>query len=112
MARYANLFVDQGSDFQTSVSLENVKGDFLDTEPLEFNGQVRRTPGSDEGFDFEILKSNTENGVITLRLSRQVTESMGAGRYVYDVVATDSGFDNRFKVLQGILEVIPQVTRV
>lgn len=112
MATYANLFVDQGSDFQTSVELEIATSDPLNTDQLVFHGQIRRTPGSDSAFDFEIMKSQTEDGVIIIRLPRQVTETMRVGRYVYDIVATDPGFDNRFKVLQGILEVVPQVTRV
>lgn len=112
MATYANLFVDQGSDFQTSVELENSNGEPLDTELLTFDGSIARTAVSETTFNFEIIKSLTEDGVITLRLSREITESMRPGRYIYDIVATDSGFDNRFKVLQGILEVIPQVTRV
>jgi len=112
MATYANLFVDQGSDFQTTITLEEPSGDVINVANINFDGQIRRTPGSDQAFDFEIIKPEGEPGSITIRLSSSVTESMGSGRYVYDIFATDEGFGNKFKVLQGILEVIPQVTRV
>ena len=112
MATYANLFVDQGSDFQTSVILEDSAGDPLDLTELSFQGQIRRTPQSDTAFDFEIINSETIAGGIVLRLSNTISSDMSPGRYVYDVFAVDSGFGTRFKVLEGLVEIIPRVTRI
>jgi len=112
MATYANLYIDQGSDFQTSVVLEDSAGDPLDLTELSFQGQIRRTPQSDTAFDFEIIKSLSTAGGIIVRLSKDISIAMNPGRYVYDIFATEAGFNNRFKVLEGLVEIIPQVTRI
>lgn len=111
MATYANLYIDQGSDYETSVILEDSAGDPLVLDSLDFQGQIRRTPQSDTAYDFEITKSSSIVGSITVKLDRNTSLSMYPGRYVYDIFAIDQGFDNRFKVLEGIVEIIAQVTR-
>lgn len=111
MATYANLYIDQGSDYETSVVLEDSAGDPLVLDDLEFEGQIRRTPQSDTAYDFEIVKSTGTVGGITVKLNQNTSSSMYSGRYVYDIFAVDQGFGTRFKVLEGIVEIIAQVTR-
>lgn len=111
MAAYVNLFVDQGTDFETTVSISDSRSDALDLTDIDLSGQVRRTYTSDSAFDFVITKVSSADGEIKIELPNETTSQMKLGRYVYDVLATDVPSGNTFKVVEGILEIIPSVTR-
>lgn len=111
MSSYSNLFVDQGSDFSTFVTITSTNGDPIDLTDLSIEGQIRRSYMSDTAFDFVITQTDVEGGQIQIKLDSHTTESMSAGRYVYDVYAENTVDNEKFKVIEGILEIIPQVTR-
>jgi len=111
MASYANLYVDQGSDYSTHVFVEDSNGDALDLSSITVTGQVRRTYQSETAHDFTVTKTDTINGQIRIELNSATTAAMTRGRYVYDVYAEDTIGDTHFKILEGILEIIPRVTR-
>jgi len=110
MASYSNLFIDQGSDFSTFVNIENNENDPLDLTDVTVKGQVRKSYGSSTAFDFTIVKTDVEGGQIQIKLDADTTASMTAGRYVYDVYADNTADDQRFKIIEGILEIVPRVT--
>ena len=112
MASYANLYVDQGSDYSTAIILEDRKGDLLELTDMTFDGQIRRTYQSETSYDFVISIADADNGEIEINVPEETTSQMRGGRYVYDIFAEDSVSGTKFKVLEGIVEVIPQVTRV
>jgi len=111
MATRANLFVDQGSDFISQVELENATSDKMDLQDITFTGQVRKSAYSVNAYDFYIDKVANVDGVIRISIDSSVTESMKGGIYVYDIYGHDSTTGTTFKALEGMLEVIPQVTR-
>jgi len=111
MASYANLFVDQGSDFRTNLVVEDSKSDPLDLTNLDLSGQIRRTPQSATAYDFVLEKADSVGGEILIRLPETTTSIMKSGRYVYDIYASDTVSGNDFKIIEGILEIIPRVTR-
>lgn len=111
MATYANLYVDQGSDFSTNVFVGDSNGDPLDLSSITLSGQVKRTYQSETAFDFTITKQDTIRGEIRVALDSATSLSMHRGRYVYDVYGQDTIAGTYFKILEGILEIIPSVTR-
>jgi hypothetical protein len=111
MASYSNLFVDQGADFSTFVTITSVQNDPLDLTDLNIQGQVRKSYGSNTAFDFTVVKTDIEGGQIQIKLDSDTTSSMSIGRYVYDVYAENTEDDRRFKIIEGILEIVPRVTR-
>jgi len=111
MASYANLFVDRGSDFSTNLIVEDSNRDPLDLTNLTLSGQVRRTHQSETAFDFILEKADNTGGEIVIRLDNETTASMRPGRYVYDIFGNDTVTGNDFKIIEGILEVVPRVTR-
>ena len=107
MATKADLVVDQGSTYNTSVSLFDQYGEPLFLAGYTCAAQIRKWYTSSNSISFGTALAN---GVITLSLSSNQTGAMTAGRYVYDVELTDAS-NNVSRVLEGIVTVTPQVTR-
>lgn len=110
MASYANIAVDQGASFETMITLEDSNQDPIDLDGYLVHGQVRRTYKSDISFEFSVTIANSAEGVIGIALTPETTSAMKAGRYVYDVFAQNG--TKIFKVVEGLLEVVPSVTRI
>ena len=109
MAVYANLLVDQGSDFTADISVVNDAGS-VDISSYTYRGQIRKTYMSSTAVDFYTSTTNPSDGQLTISLSAAQTSGMKAGRYVYDVEIVD-GIGNVTRVIEGQLEVTPRVTR-
>ena len=109
MAVYANLTVDQGTDFSSSVDVTDSDGDPVSLVGYSVAGQIRKHYNSSTKVDFVATVSNATAGIISLSLSAATTNAMKAGRYVYDVEIDLNGTKTR--VLEGQLEVTPGVTR-
>jgi hypothetical protein len=112
MAAYANISADQGATFQTSLEVEDTKGDPLDLTNFTLYGQIRRTYKSDVAENFVITKPDPEGGVIQIELTDTQTSAMKSGRYVYDVYGIDGDLNKTIKLLEGIFELIPSVTKI
>ncbi len=109
MAIKANLFVDQGTDYSTSINLTDNDGNVVSLAGYTSNGQIRKTYSSSNAVSFGVtLKANT--GIVLLQLTDTQTAAMTAGRYVYDVVVTDSA-NITSRIVEGIVTVTPRVTK-
>lgn len=109
MAVKANLVVDQGSDFQRTVTLKNVDGTVFDLSGYTGYSQMRKSHASNTAIDFSVSISGAGTGQLTLTLTNSQTANIAAGRYVFDIeVEKDSA---RKRVLEGIVTVTPGVTR-
>lgn len=108
MAQKLNLIIDQGTTFATSFTVNDDAGD-----PINFSGytgyaQLRKHYTSTNAVSF-VVEANTSGGV-SLSLSSNTTNSLEAGRYVYDVeLIAPAGSVSR--VVEGIVTVTPQVTK-
>lgn len=111
MGAVANLYIDQGSTFSTTVYVKN-----NDETPFELAGhtaagQVRKSYYSSTAVDFTLEIANPASlGQINASLSSAQTGALEEGRYVYDIEVTAStGVVTR--VIEGIITVNPQVTK-
>jgi hypothetical protein len=111
MASYYNLFVDQGADFSTFITIQGSDLSPLDLTNVNLKGQIRKSYGSSTAYDFVIVKTDVTAGQIQIKITADISESLAPGRYVYDVYAEDTVADTRFKVIEGILEIVPSVTK-
>ena len=109
MAVYANLTVDQGTDFSSAIDVTDSDGDPVSLVGYTVAGQIRKHYNSSTKVDFVATVSNATAGIVSLSLSAATTNAMKAGRYVYDVEIDLSWTKTR--VLEGQLEVTPGVTR-
>jgi len=109
MSTKANLKIDQGADFSTSITLTDDDGNALNLSGYTGAGQIRKYYTSTTAVDFDVsVSANT--GTVSLSLSSNTSNAMNSGRYVYDIELTDgSGVVSR--IMEGIVTITPGVTR-
>jgi len=110
MAVVANLLVDQGTDFETTIDIVGTDGSTMDLTGYTIAAQARKAYTSSTAYNFNASVVSPAGGVAKITLLNGVTSTMKAGRYVYDVEMT-SATGVRTRVVEGILEVMPEVTR-
>jgi hypothetical protein len=111
MAIKANIVIDQGADFSSTITVTDAAGDAVDLTGYTGSGQIRKHYTSNTATNFSVsFGSPRTSGTITLALSRDVTSAIESGRYVYDVEIT-SGANTRSRLVEGIATVTPEVTR-
>ena len=109
-AAYTELFLEQGTDFYTSITLDDVNGDPYDLTGIAAKGQIKKSYySSKETSHFTIIINDPPTGVINMSVPSANTANIAAGRYVYDVIIKDQA-NNVTRVLEGIVNVIPQVS--
>lgn len=108
MALKANLTVDQGTDYQTSITLTDVDDNAVSLTGYTANAQIRKTYTSSNAVNFTVTLE-TSTGVVGLSLTDTQTSNIVPGRYVYDVLLTREGITTR--IVEGIVTVTPGVTR-
>lgn len=112
MAAYVELFMDQGADFRTIVNLtDDVTNTNLNLTGYQVRSQMRRSYYSvNAAATINCSITDASTGEITMSLSSSNTANIKAGRYLFDLEATDfNGFTSR--VLEGIITVTPEITK-
>lgn len=110
MAARADIIIDQGTTFETVVTVTDDNGSALDLTNYEAAAQIRKHHTSSAVSAAFVITNGGTNGQLTLTLSWSATSSLTAGRYVYDVEIT-SASSIVSRVVEGIVTVNPQVTR-
>lgn len=108
MAQKANLLIDQGSNFSTTLDILDEEGNSIDLSTYSASGQIRKHYTSSTKVDFVI--SMTASGIMTISLPASNSNAMDPGRYVYDVELTSNTGDVS-RVVEGIVTITPSVTR-
>lgn len=112
MAATANLFMDQGTSFSASVNVKDNDGNAFNLTGYTAYSQMRKSYSSSTAYTFTAtIADDPTTGVITLAMPYTTTNSISEGRYVYDVeiVSSDSTIT---RVIEGIITVLPQVTKI
>lgn len=111
MAPKANIVIDQGSTFETVITLTSETNLELNIENHTFRGQIRKHFTSSNAYNFTITKITPYTaGIISIGLDANTTSSMEMGRYMYDVEMVSPG-GNVTRIVEGIATVTPEVTR-
>lgn len=111
MAAKANIVIDQGADFSTTITVTDSSGSVTNLTGYTARGQIRKhyTSTTAVSLSFTFGSPRTE-GKLTLSLSNTQTANMAAGRYVYDVELI-SAANAVSRLVEGIATVTPEVTR-
>lgn len=108
---YAELTVDQGSTFETSLDLIADDGTSINVTNYLFSGQIRKSYySSNPTANLTITVTDAANGNAIISLNAATTTNIKAGRYLYDVKMTDTT-NTVTRILEGIITITPQVTK-
>ena len=110
MAAVSNFYIDQGADFSTTLYLTDSNGDILNLTDYTALGQMRKTFGSGTVAATFTLALAAATGQVTVTLTDVQTTAITSGRYVYDILLTDSSGD-KTRILEGHATVVPSVSR-
>lgn len=110
-AGYTELFLEQGADFTMSIVLDDVAGVPFNLTDFTASSQMRKSYySSNAAATFSVSTSgDAAEGRITMSLDSANTANIYPGRYVYDVYLSQA--NTRYRVLEGIVNVTPQVTK-
>jgi hypothetical protein len=111
MAAHADIILDQGTTFNTTLNLTDDNGQPIDLTGYNVLSQIRRWYTSSNSISFAATIPQPNNGIIQLSLDANATAGMYYGRYVYDVITLSSA-NVITRVVEGILTVTPEVTQL
>lgn len=108
-----NLYLDQGTDFERSLTVYNS----ITKTPVNLTNFTvaaklkHSTIGANTtAISFIATISTPVDGKITITLPNAVTNLLIAGRYSYDIEVTSTISGKIYRIVQGILTVNPTVT--
>ncbi len=112
MAVYvANIVIEQGCDFAINFELQDTAtNDAKNLVGYGITAQLRKTYSSSNYVSFASSIALPSDGVISITLTDSQTASLKPGRYVYDVVITDTA-NKMTRVVEGMVLVREGVTR-
>jgi len=113
MAVYvSNIVINTGTTFAQSFTLEDVNtNSILNLTDYTIKSEMRKHPGSTTGVTtFTSTVASAAGGRIQIGLSTTQTAALKPGRYVYDILVTDSS-GVRDRVVEGMALVTQGATR-
>ena len=112
MAITSNLIIDQGTDFQAVVRLYSTNTAPLDLTNYSATAQLRKSYDSTTASGvFAVSIPIVSNGELYLTMAASSSTGLKYGRYVYDVLLTDTSTGVKTRAVEGIVTVMPSVTR-
>lgn len=114
MAISINFVLDAGTLFEVVATIENEDGTTFDLTGLEPYCQMAKSYYTTSKIDIDAaIEGDPTLGQIKLSLIPTASDGIKAGRYVYDVEVHKTADPDYIKrVLQGVITVNPQVTRL
>lgn len=106
MAMKANITIDQGTSFATSIAMADAANNPLDLTAYTGYAQIRKWYSSVAHTNFNVA---LVLGAVNLSLTPDQTNVLAPGRYVYDLVLVDHA-NAVTRVIEGVVTVTPKVT--
>ena len=111
MAVTSNLYVDQGSDYSTIITVKSASGAPLNLTGYTVKSQMRKSFSSSTVHNFTATVYDTTAGQLKLSLTSAQSEAIVAGRWLYDVEITQTSSGLKKRVVEGIVTITPQITQ-
>ena len=111
MAAYVEITIEQGANLTTTVTVSDTQGDSVNLSTYSASAQLRKSYYSSSANTLAATITGNANGQITLSMTAANTTLLTPGRYVYDLVITNSVDNSKTRVVEGTAVVLPSVTR-
>lgn len=112
MANISNLYIDQGSDYSSIITVKSSTGAALDLTGYTAKSQIRKSYSSSLAYSFECEVTDAVNGKLRISITAANTEQIAPGRWLYDVEITQTSTNRKKRVVEGIVTITPQITKV
>ena len=110
MAAVKNLYIDQGTDFNAQITIYDDNNAPWDLDGYVGEAKIRKSYYSSTSVDFTVsFPVIRTTGTVILDLTSTQTSSLEQGRYLYDVVLTNSS-GKKTRVIEGIVTIKAGVT--
>ena len=112
MAGYQDVFINQGEDYNTQITLYDDSGVPYDLRSFTVASYAKKSYyAANASLVFNSTVYDANNGIIQLSANNAVTANLDARqKLVYDVFITDTGSGIKTKVLEGQIIINPGVT--
>lgn len=107
-ARVSNIVIEQGANFSATYLLENTNNTALNLSGYSGVAKLAKHPASSNKTNFTVSIISS-SGAVSIALTSGATSSLKPGRYVYDVLLTDTG-GNKTRVVEGTATVVAGVS--
>jgi hypothetical protein len=117
MATYEEFSIDQGADVTIELQCVDITGAKKDLSDHSVSAKMKKNYNSDSADTLTFttgISADPTDGIVSLSLTNTQTDTLKAGRYVYDVELSflDSSGDTIIeRVLEGRIQVTPSVTK-
>ncbi len=105
------LTLEQGANLTSIVTVNDAQGDAVNLTTYSAASQLRKSYYSSSANTLTATITGNANGEITLTMTAANTALLTPGRYVYDLVITNSTDNSKTRVIEGTAIVLPSVTR-
>jgi hypothetical protein len=111
-AGYTELFMEQAASFSTTITVSDIYGEVFNLSGYTAHSQMKKSYYSTSPTANFVCTIDAQLGTITLALSINTTINISPGRYVYDVILRKNDDASITRILEGIVNVSPAVTRL
>lgn len=114
MAEYVELYIDQGSDFDTTITLNDDTTELAqDLTGYLVTSNMRKSLISVNAYaSFICSISNSSAGEITMAMPAANTANLKPGRYFFDLKLIDTvGGNTVNRLIEGVIIVTPSITK-
>ena len=111
MAAYVELTIEQGANLTSTVTVNDSQGEAVNLTSYSASAQLRKSYYSSSANTLTATITGNANGQITMSMTASNTAALTPGRYVYDLIITNSTDNSKTRVVEGTAIVLPSVTR-
>lgn len=110
MAISRNLYIDQGSEFYFEFPITDEAKNIVNLSAFTAEARMKKSYSSTESTNLNANIPEPANGIVSVYLTSDQSAELVAGRYVYDLVITNTTTSGRIRAVEGICVVNPGVT--
>ena len=111
MAAYSEITIEQGANLTSTITVNDTQGDAVNLTTYSASSQLRKSYYSSSANTLTATITGNANGQITLSMTAANTSALTPGRYVFDLIITNSTDNSVTRVIEGTAIVLPSVTR-
>jgi hypothetical protein len=111
LAAYSEITIEQGANLTSTITVNDTQGDAVNLTTYSASSQLRKSYYSSSANTLTATITGNANGQITLSMTAANTAALTPGRYVFDLVITNSVDNSVTRVIEGTAIVLPSVTR-